>query len=322
MITAGIVGSAGYTAGELIRILLHHPHVSISGIQSTSHAGQPVTAVHDDLIGESDLTFSMDVPADSEVLFLCRGHGRSREFLNSTDINPNSRIVDLSQDFRVDAHPEREFIYGLPEVNEPAIRQANNIANPGCFATAIELGLVPLAKNGLISGEVQITGITGSTGAGQQPRETTHFSWRDNNLSVYKPFTHQHLREIRHLLTALQPEFDQAINFVPVRGDFPRGIFSVTYLKSELSETEARELYQDYYAEAPFTHIADDNPGLKQVINTNKCLLYLEKHDDNLMILSMIDNLLKGASGQAVQNMNLMFGLSETAGLQLKASAF
>lgn len=322
MISAGIVGGAGYTAGELLRLLLPHPEVSISGIHSTSHAGQLVTAVHDDLIGDTDLEFSSDIPANAEVLYLCMGHGRSKEFLETTNVDMATRIIDLSQDFRMDSHPKRMFVYGLPEAYRSDILESKNTANPGCFATAIQLGLLPLADTQLLKSEIQVTGITGSTGAGQKPRETTHFSWRNNNLSVYKPFTHQHLQEIRQTLGSLQSVFDHAINFVPVRGDFPRGIFAVMHLKSDLKEPDARSLYERYYADAPFTHFTPENPSLKQVVNTNKCLLYMEKHEDNLMIVSMIDNLLKGASGQAVQNMNLMFGLNEKTGLQLKASVF
>ncbi|MCF7804697.1 MAG: N-acetyl-gamma-glutamyl-phosphate reductase [Candidatus Marinimicrobia bacterium] len=322
MVQVGIIGGAGYTAGELLRILIHHPDAEIGFVHSSSQGGKPVTAIHTDLLGETELRFSTDFNEDVDVIFLCMGHGRSKEFLEEHDLNPNLRIIDLSQDYRVDRHPTREFVYGLPEVHREQIRETKSLANPGCFATTIQLGLLPLASIGKISNEVQITGITGSTGAGQKPRPTTHFSWRSENVSVYKAFTHQHLREIKHTLRYLQPDYSHDLNFVPVRGNFTRGILVISHLKSDLSLKEAQDLYQSYYESHPFIHLSDVNPNLKQVVNTNKGIVYLEKHDDNLMVLSMIDNLLKGASGQAVQNMNLMFGLDETAGLRLKSTAF
>lgn len=318
----GIVGGAGYTGGELIRILHHHPEADVAFIHSRSKAGSPVAEIHRDLLGDVDLIFTDTIEEDVDVLFLCLGHGHSREFLAEHPIPDPVKIIDLSQDFRLKSSGERPFIYGLPELQREKVRSAQNIANPGCFASGIQLGLLPLAEEALIRSEVQVSAITGSTGAGHAPRPTTHFSWRSSNISVYKAFSHQHLGEIIHSLRQLQPDFDHDINFLPFRGDFTRGIFSALYLKSDLSQDEANILFQEYYATHPFVHITGHQPDLKQVINTNKCLLFLEKHGDTLLIISILDNLIKGASGQGVQNMNLLFDIDETSGLQLKPSAF
>jgi N-acetyl-gamma-glutamyl-phosphate reductase len=321
-IRAGIIGGAGYGGGEMIRLLLNHPNVEISYVNSRSNAGNPLYAVHADLLGETELTFTGDVSSDIDVLFLCLGHGEAKKFLEGTEIAPAVKIVDLSQDFRLgETVKGREFVYGLPEMQREKIVTANNIANPGCFATGIQLGLLPLAKAGLLQ-EVHTTGITGSTGAGQSLQATSHFTWRANNLSTYKVLNHQHLKEIRRSLQLLQPSFTGDVNFVPVRGDFPRGIWVTSYLQSDLSLEEAQQLYKAYYAGHPFTHVSDKQIDLKQIVNTNKCLLQLEKVGNKLVIHSIEDNLLKGASGQAVQNMNLMFGLDETAGLRLKSIVF
>jgi N-acetyl-gamma-glutamyl-phosphate reductase len=315
----GILGSAGYTAGELIRILLRHPQAQIAWLQSGSHAGQPIAQVHGDLLGETDLRFSAE-PGPADAVFLCGGHGKSQALLDTYAFHPETKIIDLGNDFRL-AAPGNDFCYGLPELNREALRSARRVANPGCFATAIQLALLPLAQAQLLQ-EVHIHAITGSTGAGQNPEPTTHFSWRSSNLSVYKPFSHQHLPEIRQSLAQLQPGFAQALNFLPLRGDFTRGIFASLYLDCPLGEAEAQALYRDYYAPHPFTLLSEANPHLKQVVNTNKCVLHLEKHGDKLLIISILDNLLKGASGQAVQNLNLMCGIEETAGLWLKGVAF
>ncbi len=322
MIRAGIIGGAGYTAGELIRILVNHPDVVISFINSSSNAGNAITDVHSGLVGECDLTFTDALPLDSvDVLFLCSAHGDSKRFLEENIVPSSVKIIDLSTDFR-HKNPDHDFIYGLPELNKEAIQQTQHVANPGCFATAIQLALLPLASAGLIKGEVHVNAITGSTGAGVKPSSTTHFSWRNDNISVYKPFEHQHLQEIKQSLTQLQDGLDQEILFIPVRGDFARGIFASVYTNFEGSIEDALRLYSDFYKEARFTFISQKSIDLKQVVNTNKCLLYLEKHGNKLLIFSVIDNLLKGASGQAVHNMNLMFGLDEGAGLNLKALAF
>ena len=322
-IKVGIVGGAGYTGGELIRLLLNHPGVELGFVHSKSNGGNPLHQVHSDLLGDTDLQFSSELSDEIDVLFLCLGHGDSQKFLTAHEIPGHIRIIDLSQDFRLGkgAH-DHNFVYGLPELQRDQIRRAQNIANPGCFATAIQLGLLPLAHEGLLGQEVHSSGVTGSTGAGQQLTETSHFSWRNNNLSTYKVLNHQHLKEVRQSLQQLQPAYPGSIHFVPYRGNFTRGIMITSYLTSDLSAADAVALYQDYYASHPFVHVSDTNPHLKQVVNTNKCLLYLEKHEDTLVITSLIDNLLKGASGQAVQNMNLLFGLEETAGLKLKASYF
>lgn len=320
-IKVGIIGGAGYTGGELLRILINHPHAEIAFVHSNSNAGNAIYEVHTDLIGETDLVFTNQLSQEIDVLFLCVGHGDAKQFLEQNPFIESIKIIDLSQDFRLKANAEN-FVYGLVELNREEIKKANYIANPGCFATAIQLALLPLAKAKLLKNEIHINAITGSTGAGQSLSTSSHFSWRNNNISVYKAFSHQHLNEIDESLVQLQADFNQEIDFIPQRGDFSRGIFASIYLKSDLSLEEAVELYQDYYKNHPFTFISSKNIDLKQVVNTNKCLLYIEKHGNKLAVFSVIDNLLKGASGQAVQNMNLMFGFDETAGLKLKAVAF
>jgi N-acetyl-gamma-glutamyl-phosphate reductase len=321
-IKAGIIGSAGYTGGETLRLLLNHPKVEVAFVQSRSQAGKPVTATHHDLLGETNLFYSADFNQPVDVLFLCLSHGDSRKLLNEHTFPSSTKIIDLGNDFRLNGHAgERAFVYGLPEFQREKIRAAKNVANPGCFATAIQLGLLPLAKAGLL-GEVHTTGITGSTGAGQKLQHTTHFSWRANNISAYKTLTHQHLGEIMQTLKSLQPGFSASVNFVPWRGDFTRGIFVTSVLHCALPLSEAAELYKNYYAPHPFTHVTDEMIDMKQVVNTNKCLIYLEKIGDKLAIHSTTDNLLKGASGQAVQNMNLMFGWDEREGLKLKGTVF
>lgn len=324
-IKAGIIGGAGYTGGELLRILVNHAKVEIAFVHSNSNAGNLISDVHTDLFGDTDLRFTDALSQDIDVLFLCVGHGDARKFLEANKFNDNIKIIDLSQDFRLNLKSEienRQFIYGLPELNKESIKKAHNIANPGCFATCIQLALLPLAKAGKLNNEVHIAATTGSTGAGQKPTATSHFSWRNNNLSVYKAFEHQHLNEIGESLNQLQPNFDKDINFIPYRGDFARGIMASAYLETDLTLEQAEKIYEDFYADAPFTHVSKQNIDLKQVVNTNKCLLHLEKHGNKLMILSITDNLLKGASGQAVQNMNLMFGFDEKEGLRLKAVNF
>ena len=323
-IRAGIVGGAGYTGGELIRILLNHPNVEIVFINSRSNAGKELASIHHDLEGETDLKFSAELVDDINVLFLCLGHGESKKFLLDNKISEDTRIIDLANDFRLkkDAKTiEREFIYGLPELYKNDIAKAKNIANPGCFATAIQLGLLPLAKAGNLN-DVYTTGITGSTGAGQSLTQTSHFSWRANNIQAYKTLTHQHLGEIGETLTYLQPGGKIDLSFIPWRGDFTRGIFVSSQVNFDLSEEEARVLYREFYANAPFVNLSKQPIFLKQVLNTNKALIQLEKVGSKLVIHSCIDNLLKGASGQAVQNMNIMFGLDETAGLKLKGAGF
>ncbi|WP_422355003.1 N-acetyl-gamma-glutamyl-phosphate reductase [Roseivirga pacifica] len=317
MIKAGIIGGAGYTGGELIRLLLNHPQVELTQIISNSQAGLPVNQVHQDLLGETDICFSKELDKTVDVVFLCMGHGASSKFFEENELPESTKVIDLSHDFRLD--PEK--VYGLPELNKEAIKSANFIANPGCFATAIELALLPLAHNGMLK-EVHVSGITGSTGAGMSPSETTHFSWRDSNISTYKAFTHQHLDEIRQTLMVYQPWFEQPINFVPYRGNFTRGIMITAYQYCEWPLEEAVRVYKEYYEDHPFTFVTDNGLDLKQVVNTNKCVIQLEMHNGYLMVQSVIDNLLKGASGQAVQNMNLMFGFDEDEGLKLKASRF
>ncbi len=322
MIKVGIVGGAGYTAGELLRILLYHPNVEIVFIQSSSNAGKPVSEIHSDLLGETNLQFIGDLPLNGvNVLFLCMGHGKSKEFIENNNLPSQLKVVDLSHDFRL-KRKDNQFIYGLPELNREEIKKASKIANPGCFATGIQLALLPMASSGLLTEEVNVQAITGSTGAGQKPTETSHFSWRNNNLSAYKIFQHQHEGEIIQSLKQLQPDFDHGFNFIPVRGNHTRGIFVAAYTHFSGTLKEANDLYRDYYKEHPFVFISDKNPALKQVVNTNKAILYLEQHRDKLVVISLTDNLIKGASGQAVQNMNLMFGLDETAGLNLKPVAF
>lgn len=336
-VKVGIIGSAGYTGGELLRILINHPHTDIVFAHSASNAGKQVSDVHTDLLGDTGLRFAETYHSDIDVLFLCVGHGDARKFLDANTFAPHVKIVDLSQDYRLRANTGYQsgtFVYGLPELNRETIRSAQYVANPGCFATGIQLALLPLAAKGLLQDQIHINATTGSTGAGQKPSATSHFSWRSNNLSIYKAFEHQHLQEISESLDQLQTGFIpvgegtllqramERINIIPQRGNFPRGILSAIYLDNELGEEDVYTLYESYYAAHPFTHISKANIDLKQVVNTNKCLLHLEKHDNKLFIVSIVDNLLKGASGQAVQNMNLMFGLEETAGLRLKSIGF
>lgn len=323
-VRVGVVGSAGYTGGELIRLLVHHPHAELVFAHSESNGGKALSSVHTDLLGDTDLSFSSEIQEDVDVVFLCVGHGNARKFLNENAIPAHIRLIDLSQDFRLQENrnfQNREFVYGLPELQADKIRQAKNIANPGCFATTIELALLPLARHHQIRSAIHVNATTGSTGAGQSPGATTHFSWRNNNLSAYKIFEHQHLGEISEVLAqseAVKPE----IHFIPQRGAFSRGIFATCYLDNDLTLEEAYQLYEDFYKPAPFTHVSRSNIDLKQVVNTNKCFLHLVKHGNKLLIISISDNLLKGASGQAVQNMNLMFGLEESAGLHLKSIVF
>ena len=319
MTKIGIIGGAGYTAGELLRLLVNHPAAEVAFVHSESHAGEPVALTHEGLWGDTDLVFSADAPLElADVLFLCGAHGKSAQFWEANKMPEGLKVIDLAQDYR---DQSEGYVYGLPEWQKAKIQGATKIANPGCFATAIQLALLPLAAKGLLKEAVNVTAITGSTGAGVKPGATTHFSWRNNNLSVYKVFEHQHLLEICRNLESLQGA-KPTINFVPVRGDFARGIFATLHTPCELSQQEAEELYKNYYKDAPFTFLFPGQVDLKQVVNTNKCLISLEKHDGELVITSVIDNLLKGAAGQAVQNMNLMLGLEETTGLKLKASAF
>lgn len=321
MTRVGIVGGAGYAGGELIRLLVLHPQVKIVFVQSKSNAGNYLYDVHADLFGDTDMQFTKEISSEIDVLFLCLGHGNSKVFLQENKIKKGIKIIDLSQDYRLKASAEN-FVYGLPELNKTIIKNAEYIANPGCFATAIELALLPLASKNKLPDNIFINAITGSTGAGQKLSETSHFSWRANNISVYKAFQHQHLDEIGESLKQLQPEFKGNIKLIPERGGFTRGIFASLIVESELSADELYQLYAQYYQNHPFTHISLKGLDLKQVINTNKCLISIEKYQNDLLITSAIDNLLKGASGQAVQNMNLMFNLEETTGLKLKASAF
>lgn len=322
MIKIGIIGGAGYTAGELIRLLLIHPEAEIKFIHSSSNAGNKVTDVHSGLLGETELTFTDEMPFDEiDLLFFCTAHGDTRKFLDAHTLPDELKIIDLSMDYRIKS-AEHDFIYGLPELNRRKTCKSRYVANPGCFATCIELGLLPLAKEHLLKGDISVNAITGSTGAGVKPSATTHFSWRNNNLSIYKPFEHQHLAEILQSIKQLQPDFDGEIDFIPYRGDFPRGIFATLVVKCDLDIETIYKLYESYYERDSFTHIVSKPIDLKQVVNTNKCLIHLEKHGNKLLITSIIDNLLKGASGQAVHNMNLLFGLAETVGLQLKPSAF
>lgn len=316
----GIIGGAGYTAGELIRLLINHPEAQIVFVNSESNAGNRLSDVHGGLIGETDLRFTDTYNLnDIDVLFLCQGHGQSSAFWQNNNMPEGLKIIDLAQDYRDESDG---YVYGLPEVNRSRISAADRVANPGCFATAIQLALLPLAAAGLLNSDVHVTAVTGSTGAGVKPSATTHFSWRSDNLSIYKPFGHQHLAEIRQTLTRLQPDFKTNINFVPMRGDFARGIFASVYTDCDLSQEEVDRLYNDFYADAAFTHVADRAVDLKQVVNTNKAIVKPEKHGSKLLIASAIDNLLKGASGQAVENMNIMFGLDPSTGLRLKPSAF
>lgn len=320
-ITVGVIGGAGYTGGEAIRLLINHPNVDLKFVHSRSNAGNLLSDVHADLTGDTDLKFT-DALQQTDVVFLCLGHGESKRFLQENVLADSVKVIDLSQDFRLgDSAGNRKFVYGLPELNKDSIKKASNIANPGCFATAIELGLLPLAKLGLLK-EVYTTGITGSTGAGQKLQDTTHFTWRANNISAYKTLTHQHLKEITQSVKQLQPAFSGAINFVPWRGDFTRGIFVSSVITTDKSLDELGSIYRDFYNGHPFTVVSGHTLDLKQVVNTNKCIINLEKEGDKLVVHSAIDNLLKGASGQAVQNMNIMLGLEETTGLKLKSGVF
>lgn len=322
MIKVGIIGGAGYTAGELIRLLINHSNVEIVFINSSSNAGNKITSVHEGLYGETDMVFTNELPLGKiDLLYFCTAHGDTKKFMESHTLPEDLKIIDLSMDYRIES-AEHDFIYGLPELNRSRISQSKHIANPGCFATCIQLGLLPLAKGEMLNGDVSVNAITGSTGAGVKPGSTSHFSWRNNNMSIYKPFSHQHVPEIKQSLKQLQNSFESEIDFIPYRGDFPRGIYATLVLKTTVELDEIKRMYTEFYAEHPFVHVVDANIDLKQVVNTNKCLLHLEKHGDKLLIISCIDNLLKGASGQAVHNMNLMFGLEETIGLRLKPSAF
>lgn len=321
-IKVGVIGGAGYTAGELLRILVNHPQAEIVFVNSTSNAGNPLTEVHSGLVGETDLVFTSELPFHQvDALFLCSAHGDSKKFIDENPEALKLKIIDLSTDYR-EMRPDHDFVYGLPEMNRTEIATANHIANPGCFATCIQLALLPLAAAGLLTDEIHVNAITGSTGAGVKPSSTSHFSWRNNNISIYKAFGHQHLLEIGQSLRQLQPNFNKDLNFIPVRGNFARGIYATSYINCNLTLAEARKLYADYYQNAAFTFLVDKNPDMKQVVNTNKSIVYLEKHGNKLLIISIIDNLLKGASGQAVQNFNLLFGLDERAGLGLKSIGF
>lgn len=318
----GILGAAGYTGGELIRLLINHPQAEIVFANSESNAGNPVTDVHEGLYGETDLHFTDAMPFDKvDVVFFCFGHGKSEQFLKEHEVPANVRIIDLAQDFRLAAEGN-DFVYGLPEINRSRIATAMHVANPGCFATCIQLGLLPAAKMGLITKDVAVNAITGSTGAGQKPGATTHFSWRTDNLSIYKPFTHQHVPEIKQSLRQVQGSLDAEIDFIPYRGNFARGIFATEVVRTDAPIEKIIEGYKAFYKDEPFTLYVDKPLDLKQVVNTNKCLVHCEKFGDKLLITSCIDNLLKGAVGQAVQNMNIMFGIDETAGLRLKPNAF
>jgi N-acetyl-gamma-glutamyl-phosphate reductase len=322
MIKVGIIGGAGYTAGELLRILIYHPDVEVVFINSSSNAGNKISDVHGGLLGETELSFTNETPlTDIDVLFFCTAHGDTKKFIEANLLPKGLKVIDLSTDYRAKS-AAHDFVYGLPELNKEAIQKATHIANPGCFATAIQLALLPLAEAGLLTSEVHVNAITGSTGAGQKPSDTSHFSWRNNNVSAYKAFEHQHLAEITASIKQLQANFSRAINFIPVRGNFSRGIFVTAYTDCALSLEEAKQLYANFYADAAFTVLSDKNIDLKQAVNTNKCILHLEKHGNKLFVVSVIDNLLKGASGQAVQNMNLLFGLDERTGLGLKAIGF
>ena len=322
MIRVGIIGGAGYTAGELIRLLLIHPEVEIKFVHSSSNAGNRIVDVHAGLHGETELLFTDEIPFEEiDLLFFCTAHGDTRKFLESHVLPEELKVIDLSMDYRIKGN-DHDFIYGLPELNRRNTCKSRFVANPGCFATCIELGLLPLAKEHLLKGEISVNAITGSTGAGVKPQATTHFSWRNDNISIYKPFEHQHLPEIMQSIKQLQPDYDGEIDFIPYRGGFARGIFATIVVKCDLDIETLYKLYEHYYDRDSFTHIVNTPLDLKQVVNTNKCLIHLEKHGNKLLITSVIDNLLKGASGTAVHNMNLLFGLAESVGLQLKPSAF
>ena len=322
-VKAGIYGGAGYTAGELLRILLNHPYVEVTCVQSESQADKSLIEVHTDLVGETDLKFSKHlVVEDLDVLFLCKGHGESIGFYNHhKDSLTSVVVIDLSQDFRPRANDEG-FVYGLPELNESAIRKSQRIANPGCFATCIQLGLLPAVSHQLVDGSIHVSGITGSTGAGQKLAATSHFSWRDSNMSVYKAFEHQHLLEVKESLLQEDERFNEDVHFIPYRGNFTRGIITTCYFPCDAELSVVKSFYKHYYETSPFVHVIDQNPNLKQVVNTNKVLIYLERHGEQLMVIAVIDNLLKGASGQAVQNMNIVFDWEQSIGLKLKANAF
>ena len=325
MIQVGIIGGAGYTAGELIRLLMFHDKADINFVYSTSNAGNKISKVHQDLEGRLDLKFTDTINPNIDVLFLCLGHGNSVKFLKANTFSENTKIIDLGNDFRLEkdkVFENKTFVYGLPELQKDAIKKADYIANPGCFATAIQLALLPLAHHHVIKSDVHVNAVTGATGAGTSLSETTHFTWRDNNFSYYKPFTHQHLGEINQSVKQLQHDCSSEILFMPNRGNFSRGIFATVYTDFEGSLEEAKKLYKSFYKDAKFTFVSDEDLHLKQVVNTNNCLIHLHKHNNKLLITSIIDNLLKGASGQAIQNMNLMFGFDETEGLQLKANYF
>ncbi len=325
MIKIGIIGGAGYTAGELIRLLIFHPKAGINFVYSTSNAGNKICSVHQDLVGTTNLNFTNEVNTEVDVLFLCLGHGNSKAFLEQHTFSKHTKIIDLGNDFRLKSDAvfqDNIFVYGLPELQKDAIVNTNYIANPGCFATAIQLALLPLAHCKLLSNDVHVNAVTGATGAGTSLSKTTHFMWRDNNFSYYKPFIHQHLGEINQSVKQLQDSFSSEILFMPNRGNFSRGIFATVYTNFEGSLDDAKAIYKSFYKDAAFTFVSDEELHLKQVVNTNKCLLHLHKHNNKLLITSIIDNLLKGASGQAIQNMNLMFGFTETEGLQLKANYF
>ena len=340
-VRVGVLGAAGYTGGELIRLLLNHPEAEIVFANSESNAGNLVSDVHEGLIGETELRFTDEMPFDKvDVVFFCFGHGKSEQFLKEHTIPANVKIIDLAQDFRITpSKPPRgeasqssvlppggvsggAFVYGLPEINKSDVAKAQHVANPGCFATAIQLALLPAANLNLLKEDVAVNAITGSTGAGQKPGATTHFSWRNNNLSIYKPFQHQHIAEIRQSLAQVQGHLDVDIDFIPYRGDFARGIFCTAVIKTKAPADDVIEAYKEFYADAAFTHYSDKAIDLKQVVNTNKALVHVDCFDGKILVTSAIDNLLKGAVGQAVQNMNIMFGLDETSGLRLKASAF
>ena len=322
-IRSGVVGGAGYTGGELIRLLVNHSSVDLIFVHSKSHAGKRLHSVHHDLLGETEIQFSAEATADIDILFLCVGHGDSKKFLQENEIKKGVKIISLSEDFRLrgsSVFQDRTFVYGLPELNREIIRKAQNVANPGCFASAIQLGLLPLAKMSAL-GDVYTTGITGSTGAGQTLSATSHFSWRENNVQAYKALTHQHLKEINESLHSISGAA-ASVHFVPWRGDFTRGIFITSQVKCNSDLNEIYSMYYDFYTGHPFVKVSTEPIFLKQAVNTNNCFINIEKEGDNLVIHSALDNLLKGASGQAVQNMNLMFGLDETTGLKLKANYF
>lgn len=321
MIRIGILGAAGYTGGELIRLLLNHPSAEIVFANSESNAGNLVSDVHEGLTGETGLRFTSEMPFDAvDVVFFCFGHGKSEAFLKEHEVPANVKIIDLAQDFRIAGN--HDYVYGLPETHREAISSCQHLANPGCFATCIQLAILPALKAGILSGDIHVNGITGSTGAGQKPGATTHFSWRNDNVSVYKTFTHQHLLEINQTVQELHPGYSGRVLFIPQRGCFARGIYVTAYAKCDAQIEEVQHIYKEHYKDAAFTHFTTKSPDLKQVVNTNKAVVYVEKYEDQLLMISCIDNLLKGAVGQAVQNMNLMFNLPETEGLKLKASAF